>query len=228
MAISEKLRRAIVWPLVTLSLIWIVFALEYISGSNWFIYGIAPRKMHAIGGIFTAPFLHGDIGHIISNSIPLFTLMALILFFYPRVAKSVLLMLYLGTGVAMWLFADPEVIFQAYPKSNYHIGASGVVYGMVTFLAWNGIFRRNLKAIAIALVVVFYYGGLIWGVLPLQERVSWEGHLLGALVGIFAAYWYRDRIEDDEKRKPASWEIEPDEEHPFLPPDTFERKKHER
>ncbi len=228
MTISTKLRRAIIWPLATLAVIWLVFILEQASGSEWFIYGIAPRKAYAARGILTAPFLHGDLGHILSNSLPLFSLMALILFFYPRVAIPALVMIYLGTGVTMWLFADPEVIFQAYPRANYHIGASGVVYGMVTFLAWNGIFRRNLKAIAIALVVVFYYGGLVWGVFPVQERVSWEGHLLGALVGVFVAYWFRDRIELDEEKKPPSWELEPQEEHDFLPRDVFDRKKFER
>ena len=96
---------------------------------------------------------------------------------------------------------------------------------MASFLAFTGFFRRNIRAIAISLVIVFYYGGMIWGVLPIQEGVSWEGHLLGALVGIFAAYWYRKRIEQAEERQVPSYELEPDEEQYFLPRDTFNQRQ---
>ncbi|MCB0639060.1 MAG: rhomboid family intramembrane serine protease [Lewinella sp.] len=228
MALSPRLRRALLWPTLAVVLIWLVFLLEYVLGVEWAIYGIAPRRLYALRGIFFTPFLHGDWGHILSNTLPLFSLMALILYFYPRVAVRALLMIYLGTGVTMWLLADPEAMFMPMRASTYHIGASGVIYGMVTFLAWTGIFRRNVRAIAIALVVVFYYGGLVWGVFPGQVGISWEGHLLGALVGVFVAYWFRDRIEEAEARRKPSWEDHPDEERFFLPRDTFDRNKYQR
>lgn len=225
MAFSQRLSKAITWPLAILAIIWLVFLLEQMTNSQWFIYGIAPRKTYALRGILTTPFLHGSWAHLLSNTPPLLVLMAMILFFYPRVAFSVLLLIYLGTGITMWLFADPEAIFSAFGRANYHIGASGVVYGMASFLAFTGFFRRNIRAIAISLIIVFYYGGMIWGVLPTQEGVSWEGHLLGALVGVFAAYWFRKRIEDSERRKIPSYELEQEEEQYFLPRDIFGRRK---
>lgn len=221
MTFSQRLKHSITWPIVILIVIWAIFLIEQGLGADWYVYGIAPRKTFAWRGIFTTPFLHGSLGHIISNSIPFFALMAMILFFYPRVAVSVLLVLYLGTGVTMWLFADPEALFSPYGQVSYHIGASGVVYGMASFLAFTGFFRRNVRAIAISLVVVFYYGGMIWGVLPIKEGVSWEGHLMGAVVGVFAAYWFRQRIEQAEERKVPAYELEEEEEQYFLPRDTF-------
>jgi membrane associated rhomboid family serine protease len=226
MAIATRLRRAISWPIYLLILIWIIFIFDYYTGGDWFIYGIAPRKTFALRGIFTAPFLHGSWAHLLSNTPPFFVLMAMILYFYPRVAVPVLLLIYLGTGLMMWLFADPEA-FLSLGRVNYHIGASGVVYGMAAFLATNGIVRRNVRAIAIALVIVFYYGGLIWGVLPIKEGVSWEGHLLGAVVGIFAAYWFRHRIEEAEQRNVPDYELNPEEEQYFLDRDTFDKRKWE-
>jgi membrane associated rhomboid family serine protease len=159
---------------------------------------------------------------LLSNSLPLLVLMGMILYFYPRVARAALLLIYIGTGVAMWMFADPEAMFSL-GRVSYHIGASGVVYGMAAFLAFTGFFRRNIRAIAISLIIIFYYGGMIWGVLPIQEGVSWEGHLMGALVGVFAAYYFRDRIEQSEARiKPNYGE---EESQYFLPRDTFGRKE---
>ncbi|MEL6969645.1 MAG: rhomboid family intramembrane serine protease [Bacteroidota bacterium] len=225
MTVKDRFKRALIWPLALLTIIWLVFVLEQLTGSQWFVYGIAPRKTFALRGIFTTPFLHGSWAHLLSNTPPFLVLMAMILFFYPRVATSVLLMIYFGTGVTMWLFADPESILTAFGRTNYHIGASGVVYGMASFLAFTGFFRRNIRAIAISLVIVFYYGGMIWGVLPVQEGVSWEGHLLGALVGIFAAYWFRKRIEQAEERQVPSYELEQEEETFFLPRDVFRRRR---
>jgi membrane associated rhomboid family serine protease len=225
MAISQRLQRAISWPLVLLALMWLIFIVQHVTGADWFIYGLAPRKVFALRGIFTTPFLHGSWGHLLSNSVPFFVLMAMILYFYPRVAVTALLIIYLGTGIAMWCFADPEAMFTPFGRTSYHIGASGVVYGMATFLAFTGFFRRNIRAIAISLVIVFYYGGMIWGVLPLQEGVSWEGHLYGALVGIFTAYWFRKRIEESEVRQLPSYEQNPEEEQYFLPRDIFKRRE---
>lgn len=224
MKISPRLKKAVTWPLSLLLIMWLVFGLEHLLQAEWFIYGVAPRKVHALRGIFTTPFLHGGLAHIISNSLPFLVLMSMILFFYERVAIPVLLTIYLGTGICMWFFADPEAIFSLSNHSNYHIGASGVVYGMAAFLAFTGLFRKNIRAIAISLVIVFYYGGMIWGVLPIKEGVSWEGHLLGAIVGVFSAYWFRDRIEKAEAQK-TSYGNEHEPERAFLEPDVFERKK---
>ena len=128
-------------------------------------------------------------------------------------------MIYLLTGLSVWLFG----------RSVFHIGLSGVVYGLVSFVFWNGIFRRNIKSIILALIVTFLYSGFFMGILPNQEGISWESHLLGGLIGIFTSFWYKDEIEKDEQKVVPSWEREPQKEETFfLNRDIFEKTKEER
>ncbi|MEM1219170.1 MAG: rhomboid family intramembrane serine protease, partial [Bacteroidota bacterium] len=109
------------------------------------------------------------------------------------------------------------------------MGARGVVYGLLAFVFWSGIFRRNIKSIVLALIVTFLYSGFIVGILPNQPGISWESHLMGGLIGIFTAYWYKEEIEADEEREVPSWELEePKEEEFFLPRDAFDRTKQDR
>ena len=128
-------------------------------------------------------------------------------------------MIYLVTGTAVWLMA----------RQTYHIGLSGVVFGMVTFVMANGFFRRNVRSIVLALIVFLLYSGMLAGVFPLKEGVSWESHLMGAITGVFTAYFYKEEIEEEEV-DPYAKEEEPDEaSRPyFLPRDTFEKTKEER
>ncbi|MEK7256482.1 MAG: rhomboid family intramembrane serine protease, partial [Bacteroidota bacterium] len=139
--------------------------------------------------------------------------------FYRRVGVRSMIMIYVLTGVAVWLFG----------RRVYHIGASGVVYGLVSFVFWSGVFRRSLKSIILALIVTFLYSSYFLGILPNQDGISWESHLLGGLVGIFAAYWYKEEIELDEQKQAPSWEAEqpPDAKY-FLERDVFEKSKAER
>lgn len=204
------------WSSIFIALMWIVFLLEMLVGANWSLLGIYPREWIGLRGVLLAPLLHGDWAHLLSNTPPMFALMAMLYFFYPRIASSVFLTLYLLTGMAVWAFG----------RDVFHIGASGVVYALAAYLSWNGIVRRNIKAIAVALVVLFYYGGMIVGILPGQEGISWESHLLGMVAGVLTAYLFRHRIEDDERRRPTSWESEEPTE--FFERDVFEKKKWER
>ena len=213
------MRDSLYWPSLLVALIWIIQLVNVALGGLLGHFGVYPRDPDGLIGIITSPLIHGDWGHLIANTPPLFVLSVLLFFFYPRVAKQSFGMIYLLAGLVLWLFGRPV----------YHIGASGVIYGLVAFIAWNGLFRRNLKAIALSLVVVFYYGGMFLGILPGQPGVSWEGHLFGALVGIFTAYYFKDDIETVEVRQPASWELEePQPEEPFLDPNTFAKTKEER
>lgn len=210
--VAARFQKSIVLPLQFIAVMWIVQIIQEFFHLQLGQFGLLPRDLHGVLGIFTAPFIHGSWSHLISNSIPLFVLGAMMLFFYPKTATKAIFWIYILTGVSMWLFA----------RHVYHIGASGVVYGMVTFIFWTGVFRRNIKAIALGLIVAFYYGSLIWGILPGQEGISWEGHLLGALAGIFVAYWFKKNIEQDEQPKKYSWELEGEKEKkPFLPQDIF-------
>ena len=146
-----------------------------------FKLGILPRNITGLVGIFTSPLIHGSFSHLISNTAPLIFMGLGIFYFYPKVAYKVFTIIYLGTGILVWIFA----------REVYHIGASGIIYGFVSFLFFSGIFRKDNRSIALALVVVFLYGGLIWGVLPVEKGVSWESHLFGAIVGIIPAFIFR-------------------------------------
>jgi len=133
-------------------------------------------------------------------------------------------MIYVLTGVAVWLFARSGGISS---PGVVHIGASGVVYGLVSFVFWTGLFRRNVKSIILALIMVFLYSGLIIGVVPSEPGISWESHLFGGVVGIIIAFLMRDAREDDEEEEDPWKDEQPSDEY-FLPRDTFEETMLER
>ena len=141
-------------------------------------YGIRPHTIIGLRGILFAPFLHAGLGHLIANTIPFLTLGWLIMlretsdFFIVTAITTVV------SGLGVWLFGNPYSV---------HIGASGVVFGYLGFLLLRGYFERSFIAIALSLIVGFFYSGVIWGILPTQRGISWEGHLFGFIGGILAA-----------------------------------------
>ncbi|MEM6318837.1 MAG: rhomboid family intramembrane serine protease [Bacteroidota bacterium] len=208
--------RVAAWLVIIL---WVVHLFQYFSGIDLGFLGTYPREVWGLKGIIASPFIHADFPHLMSNSVPIFVLTSTIFFFFRKVATRAYLMIYLLTGLMVWIFA----------RTVFHIGASGVVYGLVSFIFWNGIFRQSLQSIVLALVVTVLYSGYFAGILPNQEGISWESHLLGGLVGIFVAYYFKSELEADEYEKVPSWELEQDSgETNFLRPDTFEKTKEER
>lgn len=207
-------------PFKFILVIWGIHLIQLLPGIDLKFLGVYPRAFFGLKGILFAPLIHADFQHLIHNSTPFFVLSVMIMFFYKRVAVRSIIMIYLLTGLSVWLFARPV----------FHIGASGVVYGLVSFVFWNGIFRRNLKSIVLALIVTFLYSSFLLGVLPNQEGISWESHLMGGIIGIFASFWYKDEIEKDEKKEVPSWEREPQPtDHSFfLDRDVFDKTKEER
>jgi len=198
-------------------LLWSVHILGWFTDNSFAQYGIYPRKLDGLIGIITAPLIHGDIEHLFSNSFPFFVLTGVIYFFYPKVAIPSFIFIYLLTGFTVWLFARPV----------HHIGASGVVYGLLSFVLFSGIFRRNLKSIALALSVTVLYSGYFYGLLPLNEKISWESHLFGALVGVLISFLFKGQIEDDEVRIDP-WANDIQTEEYFLSRDAFQKTKAER
>ena len=198
-------------------LIWAVKIYERIFNSDLSDWGIFPREWDGIIGIITAPYIHSGYDHLASNSVPLVVLTSMMMFFYSRVAIPSYVVIQLLTGLAVWLFARP----------SYHIGASGVVYGLVAFVFWSGIFRRNLRSIVLALIVVILYSGYFYGIVPNKEGVSWESHLFGGMVGIFTAFLFKDITEKADK-KIDPWADEEESSRYFLARDTFEKTKWER
>ncbi len=185
MPIAKKIRICV----ILLLSIWAVFILDVILPIDFNQYGIRPRTLSGIFGVFLAPFLHGNLPHIISNSIPLFVLTLVLLVFYEKQAIGVILGIVVLGGFAVWLVAD------FFTPNTVHIGASGLIYGLAAFLILSGIFQRSFTALVISILVFLVYGGIFFYVLPVQPRVSWEGHLFGALAGCYMAYLFRNKLE---------------------------------
>lgn len=165
-------------PLRIVFLMWLFFAVEYLYGWQLSLFGIVPRSIPGMIGIFMSPLLHGNVYHLISNTVPLLFLGSVLYFFYPRLAPTVFFRSYFWTNLLVWLFARPASI---------HIGASGIVYSLTFFLIFFGIFYRDFRSLTITIIVFILYGGVFYGVLPSDPLVSWESHLAGALVGIASA-----------------------------------------
>ncbi|MBX2814345.1 MAG: rhomboid family intramembrane serine protease, partial [Saprospiraceae bacterium] len=184
---ETRLYQSLRFPAIILAIMWGVQVVQTVTGISFAKLGILPRNFDGLWGILSSPFVHSskDFLHIISNSPPLFVSMAMILFFFPRVAYRSFLFIWILTGALVWAFAG----------SAFHIGASGVVYGLVSFIFWNGVFRRNLKSIVLSLIIILLYSGMFLGILPNQPGISWESHLLGGLVGIIASFLFRHQIE---------------------------------
>lgn len=219
--LTKKFWKNLQLPLAVIAVIWVVHVLNWLLLGQLNQFGVLPRDVVGLRGILFSPLLHSSWGHLASNSVPFFVLMVILMSFYRRIAVRSFVMIYLFSGLAVWFFG----------RHVLHVGASGVVYGLVAFVFWSGVFRRSLRAIVLGLIVTILYSGMIPGILPNQDGISWESHLLGALVGVFTAYWYKEEIESDEDRPPPFWELEEEggqEAHPFLPPDAFEKTIEQR
>lgn len=211
--------KSIRFPIGFVVLIWAIHILKVITGLPLVKLGVLPGHIEGLPGILTSPLIHGSWEHLFYNSVSFLILGAVLFSFYPRIALKSTFWLYLLSGLGVWLFARPN---------SYHIGASGVVYGMVSLVFWNGVFRRNIKSIVLALIVLMLYAGFFEGIVPGKDGISWESHLLGALAGIGLAWFYRKEIEEDEKAEPIIFEEEEEGSAYFLPRDAFDVKLSER
>jgi membrane associated rhomboid family serine protease len=178
---KQLLYVSIFMPLIFISLMWLSKLYEYVSGFELGRFGILPRHIEGIPGILLSPFIHSDLQHLLSNSLPFFILGFLMIFNYRKVAFKAFVFIYTASGFMVWLMA----------RENYHIGASNLVYGFAFFLFFSGVFRKNIQSIALSLFIVFLYGGIVWGVFPIRMEISWEGHLMGAVAGSFIAFVFR-------------------------------------
>jgi membrane associated rhomboid family serine protease len=170
-------------PFRVVFLMWLVFFLEFVYNWPLSVFGIEPRTISGLIGIFAAPLIHGSVMHLVSNTIPLLFLGSVLYFFYPRIGGIVFFRAYFWTNILVWLFARPA----------NHIGASGVVYSLAFFLIFFGLFRRDFVSILISVLTLLLYGGVFYGVLPTDPRVSWESHFAGALVGITSAITFSSK-----------------------------------
>ena len=191
----KDLLKAVRVPLLFVVILCLIHSYSTYYGVRLSHYGVYPRELKGLLGILTSPFIHGDWKHLFNNSVPLILLGSALFHFYKRLAPRVWIYSILYTGILVWLGGRP----------SFHIGASGLVYALASFLFFSGFIRKHRPLMAISMVVVFIYGGMIWGIFPREEHISWEGHLFGAFNGLFWAFYYK---AEGPQRKKYSWEIE--------------------
>ena len=160
-----------------IALLYIIWLVDFIFPLSR--YGIIPRTQRGLIGIVSSPFLHANLRHLISNTIPLTILLLVTFYFYPKKAVNVVLISVLLGGLLVWLFA----------RGANHIGASGLIYGLAAFLIVNGFTEQKFVPLLISIAVAIVYGGLFWGIFPsFRSYTSWEGHVFGAIAGVAASF----------------------------------------
>ncbi len=197
--------QVLVVPVALVLLLWLVFWFEIRFGYDFTNYGIFPQKLFGLRGVIFSPFIHSGIEHLYHNTIPLFVLTAALFYFYRQMAWKILVLGILLSGFMTWCIGRPA----------YHIGASGLIYVLVSFLFFKGIFAKHYRLIALSLLVIFLYGGMIWYIMPIKDGVSWEGHLSGLIVGLLFAFIFKKHLA---KPQAYHWEQPQfnDADDPFL------------
>lgn len=203
----KRIGRSAILPALTLLVLWAVYLLDKGLGLELYRWGVLPRSLEGIPGILFSPFIHGDLEHLFNNSVPMFLLGWSLIYFYPRKAGVVVLVSWLVSGIWVWISA----------RGNYHIGASGVVYGLAAFLFVSGLLRRQRTLMALSMLVVFLYGSMVWGIFPIVPRISWESHLWGGVAGVLMAYLYRKVPPAIQDPPPPVFEDDDDDEEPASP-----------
>ncbi|MDD5362059.1 MAG: rhomboid family intramembrane serine protease [Ignavibacteria bacterium] len=196
---KAKFRISVIISSSFLVLIWLIKIFEEFTKLDLSVLGVFPNKISGLIGILTAPLIHADFSHLASNSITLFVLMIFLFYAYINSSVKVFLFVYFFSNVLVWFFGRPA----------YHIGASGLIYGILAFLFFVGLFRRDPASIGLSLLVTFMYGGLIWGIFPTDPKISFEAHISGAIIGVLCAVIFRN---SDPKPPKYDWEEEEDEE----------------
>jgi membrane associated rhomboid family serine protease len=180
----KKLLLSMIIPGIFIFIMWLVKIIEVLFDIDLSHYGIYPLTLQGLRGILFSPFIHADFTHLFNNSIPLFCLSVALFYFYSEVALRVFIWTFFFTGLLVW-FAG---------RDAWHIGASGLVYGLASFLFFSGIIRRYFRLIALSLLIVFLYGSMVWGLFPgVYKNVSWESHMLGFFSGVILAVCYKNQ-----------------------------------
>lgn len=191
MSEKRKLIHALFFPLLFLFAMWLNFGAFYFLKADMSIIGVKPLKLIGLPGVVLSPFAHGSLSHIVSNSISFVVLSTALFYFYRLIAYRVFFINWLISGVLLWLGG----------RDSAHIGASGLIYGLAFFLFFSGVLRRDKSLAALSMIVVFLYGSMLWGLLPQNGNISWEGHLFGAVPGVVLAWYYRKRPINFETHK---------------------------
>lgn len=190
---------SLLFPVVIVGLFWLVKLTENALNLDWSKFGILPLQIEGLPGILLSPFIHGSYDHLLSNSVPFLILAFALFYFYRNLAYRILFLIYILSGICVWLGG----------RESYHIGASGIIYGLASFLFFSGVLRKDANLLTIGIIVIFLYGSMFWGIFPIKPEISWESHLWGAASGLLLSFYYRHQ---GPVRPAASWENDPDEE----------------
>lgn len=207
---TERLQKKRIWlatipALVMCALIWLIFLVDFsqVLRFNFSLLGIYPRQWIGLSGVVFSPFVHGSFSHLISNTVPLLILITLLFYFYNQIAFKSLVYLWLLSGFFTWIIG----------RNSYHVGASGLIFALVFFLFFSGLFRKYIPLVAVSMVVAFAYGSTVWSIFPITEYIdvslSWEGHLSGAIAGFIVALIFRNQ----GPQKPETFWNEEEEEN---------------
>jgi membrane associated rhomboid family serine protease len=219
----KKFLRSLVFPSLFLIFLWLIRIFESLFSIDLGFLGIYPLKASGLIGIVTAPLVHASFAHLAANSIPLFVLSVGIFYFYREIAYWIFFLIYFMTGLWTWFFA----------REAYHLGASGLIYGFASFLFFSGLIRKDVRLSIVSFIVVFLYGGMVWGIFPNfmpEKNISWESHLMGMLAGLVLALYFR---KYGPQRKKYDWEEDEEDEEEDenedryweVPGETKEKKK---
>ena len=178
---KNKFLNALIYPVLFVLIIGLIHLVQYVFDISFLNYGVYPRSFKGLIGVITSPLIHGDFNHLFNNSIPLLILGTSIFYFYKKVALRLSFWIYLMVGIWTWISA----------RESYHIGASGLIYGLFAFLLVSGFIRKNSRLISLSFFVVMVYGSMVWGIFPIKVNISFEGHLWGFVAGIVLAFYYR-------------------------------------
>ncbi len=192
-------------PFLFVMLLWIIFWADFRYDLELFHLGIYPQNWTGLSGVVFSPVIHGSLQHLTNNTIPVLVLGSSLYYFYPRVANFIVVVSWVISGLIVWFIG----------RESYHIGASSLIYALAGFIFLSGILRKQANLLTLSLLVVFVYGSLVWGVLPIDEQVSWEAHLAGAFSGFALAFHFR-KVGPAQKPKKYSWELEEEEEEDDL------------
>jgi len=196
----KKLLLSIIIPGLFVFIMWLVKIIEVLFEIDFSGFGVYPLSLKGLPGIVFSPFIHSDFNHLFNNSIPFFFLAVALFYFYSEVALKVFIWTFFLTGSLVWLAG----------RDAWHIGASGLIYGLASFLFFSGIIRKYFRLIALSLLVVFLYGEMVWGIFPgIYKNISWESHMLGFFAGVALAVWYR---REGPQMPVYQWMAEEDEE----------------
>ncbi len=181
----NQLKIAVEYALSFIVIFWVIMLVKYFMGVSLNFLGIFPRITDGLfPGVITAPLVHTNFQHLMANSFPFGILCSLFFFFYRKKTLLIFILVWITAGLLTWIIG----------RGAWHVGASTIIYALASFLVFGGIMSRKFTLMLASVIVILVYSGLIWGIFPTDEQVSWEGHLSGAVSGAIWAYLFRKEL----------------------------------